>query len=64
MATGPCVVLTDTVCQPGPVFVRHGTVVVLDPDSDLGAAYGGPSNLAPLTAGQTGDEADHAEEGN
>jgi hypothetical protein len=45
-----------------PVFVRHGTVVLLDPADALGLAYGGVDNLALLM--QTGAEADHSTLGN
>lgn len=70
MAAQPMVVQTDVEVSwpPGSLaqFVRHGTVVQIDPSSAMGAAYGGPSNLAALPASQTGDgtDADHAELGN
>lgn len=43
-------------------FIRHGTVVELDPSGALGQAFGGASNLAPLVG--SGDDADHVAEGN
>jgi hypothetical protein len=49
----------------GANFIRHGTVVEIAPDDDATAAYyGGWSNLAPMPATQTGDDADHSWLGN
>jgi len=62
MAIGPYVV--QAACTVRGQFVRAGTVVDLDPAGELAAEYGGPGNLAPLPASETGDDADHAETGN
>jgi hypothetical protein len=38
--------------QPGcSIWVRAGTAVDIKPGSSLEAAYGGPANLEPLSAG-------------
>lgn len=72
MSANPRIVLNDTwvgpatTFQPGSFFVRHGTVVDITPGSALEQEYGGPANLAPLPASQSGDDtiADHAALGN
>jgi hypothetical protein len=66
VSAGPYVVKSDTsvVWDGNTTFVRRGTVVEIDPASALGTAYGGPSNLDPLRANETGDDADHADLGN
>jgi hypothetical protein len=48
----------------GSLFIRAGTVVDVVPGSALATQYGGSSNLAPLAAGESGDDADHAALGN
>lgn len=64
----PRVVLTDTWLgtpfAQGSQFVRKGTVISVVPGSPLETRYGGSSNLGPLPAGETGDDADHANLGN
>jgi hypothetical protein len=44
-------------------YIRAGTVIDLDPESELAGEYG-YDNLVPLAATQSGDDADHATEGN
>jgi hypothetical protein len=61
----PMVVQADTwIGTPqaeGSLFVRKGTVVSISPDNAaMITEYGGAGNLAPLPAGETGDDADHA----
>jgi hypothetical protein len=66
MAAAAYVVLADTQVTWGgeTTFVRHGTVLSIDPASPLGAAYGGPSNLGTLPPYQAGEDADHTTLGN
>jgi hypothetical protein len=62
MAT-PAAYVTLSDCTVEGVFTRRGTVVELVPGSSLWVAYGGPGNLQPLAANETGDDASHAELG-
>jgi hypothetical protein len=56
MAVKPYTVLAD--CTVRGQYIRHGTVVGLDPAGELWAEYGGAGNLTPLAGDETGDDAD------